>query len=246
MSVDCRKYLKSARFVPNLTHGLLDLLELTTGQDLLDLGCGDGELTSRLIDKGFNVTAVDINEGMVEAARERGIPAHCIDARDLSFCDEFDIVLSNAVLHWFSEHDQVCQNVYRSLKPGGHFIAECGGYGNVDTIIKGIEASISEDDQLGTFSNPWTFRSAEEFKDILIKTGFEVIDIQLIPRPTVTSCSLADWLDTFLSDSHLQLNKSSREEFFNRVSEKAYSALYDKQDGWILDYVRLRFIARKI
>ena len=93
----------------------------------VDLGCGDGVLTKKLADLGCEVVAVDSSVPQIEAARKLGLNASAISGEDLPYKEEFDAVFSNAVLHWIKRADVMLAGVYRSLKPGGRFVAECGG-----------------------------------------------------------------------------------------------------------------------
>ena len=80
------------------------------------------------------MVGVDSSPQMIAAAKERGVDARLINGEDLPFQGEFDAVFSNAALHWMSDHDAVLEGVYRALKPGGRFVAECGGLGNIAAI----------------------------------------------------------------------------------------------------------------
>lgn len=110
--MDQKLYAKHAAFVPKLTQRLLDLAALQSHESVLDLGCGDGVLT-RVIqesrDASVNVVGIDNQEDMIEAARAAGVrDARVISAQDLHAHEdlqrhEFDVVLTNAVLHWVPE-----------------------------------------------------------------------------------------------------------------------------------------------
>ena len=80
------------------------------------------------------MVGVDNSPQMVAAAKERGVDARYASGEALPFDREFDAVFSNAALHWMSDHDAVLQGVHRALKPGGRFVAECGGQGNIAAI----------------------------------------------------------------------------------------------------------------
>src|ERR1700691_4763069 len=131
---DPATYARNARFVSDLGSPVVELLAAKPGERILDLGCGDGILTKKLADMGCEVVAVDSSVPQIEAARKLGLNAHAISGEDLPFNEEFDAVFSNAVLHWIKRADVMLAGVYRSLKPGGRFVAECGGHGCVYTI----------------------------------------------------------------------------------------------------------------
>src|SRR5579862_4266048 len=134
---DPGRYQETAGFVAVLGEPLLELLAAKPGERILDLGCGDGALTEKIAAVA-SVVAVDASADQIKAARARGLDAHVMDGTKLAFENEFDAVFSNAALHWMRDPDAVIAGVWRALKPGGRFVAECGGAGNVETIVKSL------------------------------------------------------------------------------------------------------------
>ena len=122
-----RRYAETAHFVPELGAPVLELLAPRVGERILDLGCGDGVLTERIVAAGATVVAVDAAPDMVAAARARGIDARVMPGQHLTFDREFDAVFSNAALHWMHPPEAVLAGVRRALKPGGRFIARWAG-----------------------------------------------------------------------------------------------------------------------
>ena len=110
-------YNQNARFVSDLGEPVLQLLNPNAGETVLDLGCGDGELTLKLIDAGCNVIAVDSSPAMVESSLAKGINARMMDGQHLEFEGVFDAVFSNAALHWMTQPREVIAGVRRALKP---------------------------------------------------------------------------------------------------------------------------------
>src|SRR5262249_35286620 len=123
-------------------HGasLVELLAPQPGEHVLDLGCGTGHLTAAIAKAGACVVGIDQSPEMIAQARKHypNLRFESGDARRLAFAEEFDALFSNAVLHWISEAELVVQSVARALKPGGRFVAEFGGKGNVRAIITGL------------------------------------------------------------------------------------------------------------
>ena len=136
-------YASTARYVAD--HGLpvVEWLAPQPGECVLDLGCGDGALTEKLVAVGCQVVAVDQSAAMVEAARQRGLHAQVADARRLTFDGQFDAVFSNAVLHWVKEADAVVEGVARALRPGGRFVGEFGGAGNAKLVCAALAEAMS-------------------------------------------------------------------------------------------------------
>src|SRR5271170_6185722 len=127
-------YAEIGSFVPTLGAGVLEWLNPQQGERILDLGCGDGQLTSKIVAAGADVLGVDASPAMVEGAQKRGIDARVCNAEALPFSAEFDAVFSNAALHWVRNQDAMLAGVKRALKPGGRFVAEMGGHGNIAAI----------------------------------------------------------------------------------------------------------------
>ena len=137
------RYSKNARFVSDLGEPVVELLNPQPGERILDLACGDGALTEKINARGAEVIGIDGSADMVAAAKKRGIAARVVDAYQLDFTSEFDAVFSNAALHWMKrDPDAVIQGVHRALKPGGRFVAEMGGHGNVAAINVALCAAL--------------------------------------------------------------------------------------------------------
>ena len=241
----CR-YAKNARFVSDLGEPVLDLLNPQPGERILDLGCGDGALTEKIIARGADVLGVDGSEDMVAAARKRGIDARVIDAFQLGFNSEFDAVFSNAALHWMKrDPEAVIQGVRRALKLGGHFVGEMGGHGNVAAITVALCSALERYGvKDATAIIPWYFPSVGEYQRRLENNGFRVEYIELIPRLTPLPTGMRAWLETFAIPFIKSVPKSSRGEFLDGVTEKLRPVLCDSSERWIADYVRLRFRAQ--
>src|SRR4030095_9790072 len=196
-------YARHARFVSDLGSPVVGLLAPKPGERILDLGCGDGVLTKTLAELGCDVVAVDSSPAQIEAARNLGLDAHVISAEALPYRDEFDAVFSNAVLHWIKDHDAMIAGVYRSLRAGGRFVAECGGHGWVHKIRNALVRALDRRGFDGEARVPWYFPTSDDYAARLERAGFRVDSVALIPRPTPLPGDLIGWLETF-SQSFLQ------------------------------------------
>jgi trans-aconitate methyltransferase len=114
-----RRYAETAPFVPALGVPVLELLAPSAAEHILDLGCGDGVLTEKILAAGARVVAVDAAPDMVAASRARGIDARVLPGQNLPFDGEFDAVFSNAALHWMRPPEAVLAGIRRALKPAG-------------------------------------------------------------------------------------------------------------------------------
>nr|WP_163504020.1 class I SAM-dependent methyltransferase [Halomonas socia] len=237
-------YARHADFVPNLGSDVVKLLAPQAGERILDLGCGDGALTERLAKLGVDILGVDSSEAMVEATRQRRITAQLIDAHQLPFDHEFDAVFSNAALHWMLEPQAVIAGVKRALKPGGRFVAEFGGHGNVAAICTALLASLQFRGISARGRHPWYFPTADEYRRLLETAGFRVEEIALIPRPTPLPTGMAGWLETFANPFLHGLDDDVREAVLDNTQALLSHSLRDGNGHWSADYVRLRVRAR--
>lgn len=245
---NARSYAENAQFVPALGQAVLDLLNVQPGEKILDLGCGDGTLTEKIVAMGAEVIGVDSSPDMIAAATQRGLHALLMDARQLRFEAEFDAVFSNAALHWMKEDpDAVIVGVRRSLKPGGRFVAEMGGHGNIAAITTALIAILSQHGVADAVSRiPWYYPSIEGYRRKLERGGFEAEQIALIPRPTPLPTGMIGWLRTFAAPFLKFLPEPERETVLEEIEALLRPVLSDESAQWTADYVRLRFRARAV
>jgi trans-aconitate methyltransferase len=221
------------------------LLAPRGGERILDLGCGDGALTKKLVELGCEVVAIDSSAAQVEAARQLGLDARVIDAEALRFQEEFDAVFSNAVLHWIRQPDTMIRGVYRALRPGGRFVAECGGAGCVHTVRSALVEALGRRGIDGEARVPWYFPTPDDYGARLERGGFRVDHIALFPRPTPLPGDILGWLEVFAQSFLQGLSEKERREYLEEVRAAVESKLRDANGVWVADYVRLRFAASK-
>lgn len=241
---NANKYNKHADFVSVLGLPVVELLNPQAGEQILDLGCGDGTLAVEIEKYGTHVTAVDLSENMVTKAKEKGLDAHVMSATQLPYVDAFDAVFSNAVLHWVKDSEKAAKNIYKVLKSGGRFVAEFGGYGNIYHIVEAMREVFFTYPEYGVFDSPWYFPSIDEYTETLEKCGFEVRYIELIPRPTPID-DISNWLTVFTNGVTEYLTQEEKEKFRYEVREILKEKIYSAEKGWVADYVRLRVEAIK-
>ncbi|MDE2149875.1 MAG: methyltransferase domain-containing protein [Gammaproteobacteria bacterium] len=245
-SWDPARYAAVAGFVPQLGAAVFEWLAPRAGERILDLGCGDGQLTLRIATAGSRVTGVDASPEMVAAARDKGLDARLMDGQSLAFEAEFDAVFSNAALHWMRENpDAVLRGVFKALKPGGRFVAEMGGDGNIAAVERALHDELTAREIEPQAIPRRYYPSLTGYRERLERAGFEVQRIERMLRPTELPGTLADWLSMFAQEQALLLPASERDDFFAAVEKRAASELKTPAGRWVLDYVRLRFIARR-
>jgi SAM-dependent methyltransferase len=242
---DASLYAGNGRFVALLADSLVEALQPKAGERILDLGCGDGFLTRRIGDSGATMVGVDSSPQMIAAAKERGVDARYNSGEALPFDQEFDAVFSNAALHWMRDQDAVLQGVYRALKPGGRFVAECGGQGNIAAIRVALLAVLTPRGIPAERIENNRFFTSAEYRARLESHGFLVEEITLTPRPTSLPSGMADWLRTFRSSVLEQLPASERPAAIEQIVSLLKPVLCDREGNWTADYVRLRFKARR-
>jgi SAM-dependent methyltransferase len=240
-------YAANAHFVPALGQPVLELLNPQSGERILDLGCGDGALTERLVALGAQVLGIDSSPDMIAAALQRGLDARLMDARTLDFESEFDAVFSNAVLHWIKDDpDAPIKGAFRALRSRGRFVGELGGHGCVGAITVALVATLERRDVKDAVSwIPWYFPTVEEYGIRLRQIGFVPQSVQLIPRPTPLPTGMRSWLDTFANPFLAALPIEERGDFLDEVTALLKPVLCDASGRWTADYMRLRFAAIK-
>ena len=242
---DSDRYARNARFVADLGTPVVDLLAPRPGERILDLGCGDGALTEKLAAAGARVVGVDSSPEMAAAARTRGLDVRVIDGARLPFDAEFDAVFSNAAMHWMKDLDAVVAGVWRALAPGGRFVGETGGTGNVAAVSGALRDALTKRDIDAEANYPWVFPSPEDFRSMLETRGFRVATLELIPRPTRLPGAIDGWLETFAGSFLSLLSAADRPAFVAEVRDALAPKLRAPDGRWTVDYVRLRFAAIK-
>ena len=190
-------------FVWKYGSDVVSLLAPQRGERILDVGCGTGHLTAQIAESGANVVGVDRSPEMIASARKSfpNLKFEIIDARELPFESEFDAVFSNATLHWIHEPLLVIDGVRMALRPGGRFVAEFGGRGNIRKMQNAFNQAL-EDLHLARAEeiNPWYYPSVAEYAGLLEGSGFEVRFMTLFDRPTGLAdgeAGLRNWITMF-------------------------------------------------
>ena len=243
-------YAANGRFVADLATGAVDLLAPKPGEHILDIGCGDGALTERLAATGAALTGIDASDSMIRAARARNLEVHHISATALNFDEIFDAAFSNAALHWIPEEDQptALARIFASLKPGGRFVAEMGGQGNIAAIRTALSSTLASFGIDAEHAAASFYPSPARYSSLLQQAGFEVEVIDLIPRPTPLPGGpggMETWLNTFRNGVLDRLPPTDRQPAINHTVDLLRPVLSDRGQDWTADYVRLRFLARR-
>jgi SAM-dependent methyltransferase len=236
---DAADYAKVGAFVAELGGAALDLLDPQPGERVLDVGCGEGALTRKIVERGASVLGIDNSPEMIAAARAAGIDAVLMDAADMPFSAEFDAAFSNATLHWVLEKEQAARAIFRSLKAGGRFAGEMGGEGNLQKLREALDEELIIRGYVPPLEASNWYASPDEFAAVYEAAGFTEIDARLIERPTPLEHGVAAWVTTFRKGwlDRAAVPEDERAEIGAAVAGRFGSN--------VADYVRLRFIMRK-
>jgi len=239
-------------FVFQYGENVLEMLNIRAGERILDLGCGTGYLTNEIKLHGGNVTGIDASADMIKKAEATypGINFGAADACNFQFAEQFDAVFSNAVLHWINSEaqDAMMRSVYESLKPGGRFVAEMGGRGNVGHLISATQQVLllhGYVDQAAV--KIWYFPALGEYTSRLEKQGFRVTYAAHFDRPTLLQDGdegVAKWIMMFGSYFLQGIREDEKAVILKEITGKL-EPYYNQNGQWFADYKRLRFIAVK-
>lgn len=240
---DPERYRRNAGFVAELGMPVVDLLAPKAGERILDLGCGEGALTRKLAALGCDVVGVDASADQIRKARDEGLDAHVADGQNLTFDGQFDAVFTNAALHWMKDAAAVVSGVRRALKPGGRFVGEFGGVGNVQTLRTALRVAVAARGIDPDDADPWYFPTPDAYRDVLEAEGFVVKSIELINRPTPLPGDVDGWLASFGESFLNRIDETERVAAIDQIRDALRPVLTDPDGTWVADYVRLRFSA---
>jgi trans-aconitate 2-methyltransferase len=223
---------------------VLDRLELSGDEFVLDAGCGSGRITEALLSRlpRGRVIALDQSPSMVDAARKRIGPdadVRVMDLLELELEQPADAILSTATFHWISNHEQLFTRLHTALKPGGRLVAQCGGEGNITVLRASANEVLAREPYAQHFSDwtpPWNYASAEQTHERLLAAGFREAKCWLTPAPREPEHP-REFLATIVLGPHVQqLPEDLREQFMDDV-------LAELGEPVVVDYVRLNIDA---
>ncbi|HEY9696212.1 MAG TPA: class I SAM-dependent methyltransferase [Trichocoleus sp.] len=239
-------YQKNYGFIWQYGENLIDLLAPQPGERILDLGCGTGQLTTKIAETGAEVVGIDRSPEMIATAKQNypELLFEVADARQLQFPQPFDAVFSNAVLHWILEPDAAIRSIYQALKPGGRLVAEFGGKGNVNGVVAALkEALVAVGCSID--SNLWYFPSISDYTTRLEQQGFEVTYAALFDRRTALASGetgLVNWLQMFAEKFIGGLPNEQQTEVIRSI-ETRLRPLFFQNGTWTIDYRRIQIRA---
>lgn len=225
---------------------VLERLELSGDELVLDAGCGSGRITEVLIERlpRGHVIAVDESPSMVEAAKQRlgeDADVRVMDLLDLDLdlAQPLDAILSTATFHWIKDHEDLFASLHGVLRPGGQLIGQCGGEGNI-TTLRGKASTVVEREPFAAhfagWQPPWNYAGAEITRERLLAAGFQSAECWLEPAPREPE-EPREFLSSIVLGPHVQqLPAELREPFMDEV-------LAVLGEPVVVDYVRLNIDA---
>jgi trans-aconitate methyltransferase len=249
MKWDSNLYDSKHDFVSKYGEDVIGLLDPKAGEEILDVGCGTGDLSEMIRERGAKVTGIDNSDEMIETARQKYplVDFKIESATDFSFDKKFDAVFSNAALHWILEKEKAVRQIYNCLKPGGRFAAELGGKGNVANIINSLKDALTRHGFAGNAQKQtWYFPSLSEYATLLEESGFRVIFATHFDRETELKddAGIKNWIRMF-GRSFLEGLPEDKIENILQDVEQQLKATNFRDGKWYADYKRLRILALK-
>lgn len=228
-------------------RGVLDRLELSGDETVLDAGCGSGRVTRVLLERlpRGRVIGVDASASMIEKAREElgeRVKLIVSDLLQLELAEQVDAIFSNATFHWIIDHERLFERLLAALRPGGALEAQCGGIGNVAGFLRTVDA-VSGDERFaphlrGVAASSWNFASPGDTETRLRGAGFAEVRCWL-EEHRVRPRDPKGYLRSVCLGPHMErLPEHMQGPFVDAVLEFETRPL-------TLDYVRLNISARR-
>jgi trans-aconitate methyltransferase len=242
---DPEAYVASSAAQRAWAQELVRRLDLRGGEQVLDIGCGDGLITAELaalVPEG-RVIGVDSSPEMIAHARDaypsRRFPTlefACMDAQGITLDGPFDRVFSNAALHWVRDHPAYLRGVARLMPTGARLVTSCGGRGNAEEFLAIVDALIREEPWTPAFTGftrPWFFHGPTEYTRWLREAGFEPTRVALVEKDMTHTkrADLAAWVRTTWMPYTDRIPQPARERFIASAADRYLAAYPPDKDG---------------
>ena len=247
---DAKGYTSGFAFVHQYGEGVMDLIDAAPGSHVVDLGCGNGALSARLLERGYRVTAIDASPDMLERARalHPDIPFVQADATDFSLSRPADVIFSNAVFHWIDEDKQplLAASLARNLRPGGQLVCEFGGYGCAERVHSALQRAFAARGL--AYPRVFYFPTIAQYAPILEAAGLRVTFAVLFDRPTPQQGEngLENWIRMFVKAPFEGVAPDVQDAIIADAVSSLRTELLQIDGTWIVDYVRIRIKAVKL
>jgi trans-aconitate methyltransferase len=240
---------------------LIARLNLRGNEHVLDVGCGDGKVTAEIanaVPRGLAI-GIDASAEMIGFARKTfpakkfpNLEFQVMDARKIKFDRRFDLIFSNATLHWVDDHQSILHGMASVLKSGGRLIVSCGGKGNAQDVFVALRPELRRKSWSKYFRKmpkPYFFYSPADYEKWLPKFGFKIQSLQLVPKDATYAGAdgFAAWLRTTWLPYVQRVPTNRREEFIADVVNRYLARHPADADGKVYArMVRLEIDAVKV
>lgn len=253
---DGQKYKAASKHQKEWGHDLISELSFSGNETVLDLGCGDGILTeqlSSLVPHG-TVLGIDASVDMIKTAKmiqKNNLQFACLNINEIHFENTFDLIFSNAALHWIKDHNRLLKNAYKALKAHGKILWDFGGLGNCSNLIEVVQKKLSENSYAKYFQSfewPWFMPSKEQYAELISTIGFSVYTIKEINKDRYFSnvSEMVKWIDQpcivpFIKHIPDKLKETFRQEVIDEMRNRT-----QQPDGTYFEtFRRIRVYAKK-
>lgn len=253
---DANKYTQAAAHQREWGSRLIAELSLRGDEHILDLGCGDGVVTAKLAELVPNgrVVGIDSSQNMIDSAQSRAgnrLSFRRLDINELDYCDAFDLVFSNATLHWVHDHRRLLVNVDRALKPRGACRFNFAGAGNC-SHLNGVVRELIRDPRYERFFRgfewPWFMPAIDEYEFFLIASPFADHRVwgEIADRYFADAAAMTAWLDQpSLVPFLRQLDGTEKQAFRDEVVAKLLELTRQPDGTQFETFRRINVVARK-
>ncbi|WFR61350.1 methyltransferase domain-containing protein [Paenibacillus amylolyticus] len=225
---------------------ILALLQPSHGERILDVGCGNGEITAKIAAAGALPVGIDFSEETIRQAKQKfpDINLQVANACHYRTEEPFDAVFSHAVLHWIQDAPAVIQSIQLALKAGGRFVAEFAGNGNTAIIITAVREELNARGYEWEGRNPWYHPTIGEYSNLLEQHGFRVSLAQHVDQFTPFKPGVRKFLTSFAAYLFSGIAPAEQDVIMEAVEKKVQQQLM-RNGQWYLDRSRLRVVAIK-
>ena len=254
---DGDKYKKASSHQKEWGAKLISELQFNGNENILDLGCGDGAITAKLVDHVPNgyVVGIDASYGMIETAKKNhksnNLKFELVDIKTITYQEKFDIIISNATLHWVKDHKKLITNVYSALKSNGiarfNFAAD-GNCSNFFEVIKKMMKQPKYEKYFKSFIWPWYMPYLEEYKSLAEQFSFSEIKVwgENADRSFPDAETMTKWIDQPSIVPFLKcVDEKDKKEFRDTVVKQMVEETSQPDGTCFETFRRVNFLAKK-
>ena len=226
---DGKKYKKASTHQKEWGNKIISEFSLKDTESILDLGCGDGVLTANLAQLVPNgkVVGIDASEGMIKEAKKiklENLSFIQADINNLQLNEKFDVVFSNATLHWIKDQRKLISTILSLVNKNGVVrlnFASDGNCSNFFAVVKNEIRNKKYSEYFKSFVWPWCMPELDEYKALM--TNFEIQDLEIweenSDRYFPDKESIASWVEQPSIVPFLKYitDKELKSEFYNTV-----------------------------